>query len=1114
MDAQENKKRETLQLRISGEGNKNYSIVAGAGGGKTTLLSDRISRQIKNGTPIDAFVVITYTNAAANELRDKIADKLNTMLQQRPSDDVVREALANIELMQISTIHSFLLKILREYAFESHVVLGAGLVEDEDDENRKQSFLAQWQKAHFKEMRNLFRDDWVTNNGYHYSQSVLKSTFSSLADIREEIVIDENPTYGDIFNTAATCVETLLAPMQNLAYWIERTHAECRPTNKSGSEKKLLKQTTDFINCMDGLADADLSAGRKVIAAAIQMVSWLTLIAERHAGEAAYYRNGDPSPMYDEVVDAETEVLSNVDTDALYMNLEEVYNAYKARKVVRYLQKVQQAYQQAYGENTLELNNNDILFRAEQFLLQHPEVLDRLRKRYAKIYVDEFQDTTGLQTRIVKMLSEEPGTAPEDEILTDDKLIVVGDPKQSIYRFTGAELSVYEDVNRMMVEKDNCEVIRLDYNFRSNKAIIDWVNRTYDGWIQDYTWMTTEWHTKNSKALAGVYRFDGAGLKNTKDDPGDARETVRLISSLVESSKCFLEERNGKLRRIRWNDFMVITRDTTNMSLYANEFYAQGIPVSIAGKIRVDNDEVLSSFVQLITWFAHHRNLQQKLSAVQVYAGQDVSKDNHDALQESEAGLMALYHWFEEEHFSMPAMVQYLLNHEKYYVPKNRKYSREEVRTYRIHLHQMVENCLESDVHDLEELAEQMEIYRTGQVKKDVSLVHNENAVRLMNVHQSKGLTANIVIIADRTKEESPRYDGFRKAGKYYPAVTYRMMENSGVNIIPTFKDNEEIYTMAEQEETEEFVRLQYVAATRAAHALIIMPAWKEGTWFTDEHYHYDSLQDIRWWLQWRQEDDVTARKKRIKENETLTLEDLKKHLENRDPDMDRTEMIRISPSQLEGDGLSGYTPTDAGYVREDRPSGKGLGLVMHKAFELLVQRYSALDQTDKEAAVEQILNEAVMCEKDEMLESDDPVRIITFLRPVLVKYLDTVIAPIIERAAEIYPEYTFSFYVEQNELPAFLDAFRADFRRCDIDLDRTLKQVWVNGTADLVVKQKDGTIKIYDYKSDARNGMPAEEFSTSLMKKYTGQLRLYHYAISRSFGTDKISTELIHLYR
>ena len=77
MDSTETRNRALLRLEIPGEGQRNYSIVAGAGGGKTTMLSERISRQIELGTPIDEFVIITYTNAAANELRDKIASRLS-----------------------------------------------------------------------------------------------------------------------------------------------------------------------------------------------------------------------------------------------------------------------------------------------------------------------------------------------------------------------------------------------------------------------------------------------------------------------------------------------------------------------------------------------------------------------------------------------------------------------------------------------------------------------------------------------------------------------------------------------------------------------------------------------------------------------------------------------------------------------------------------------------------------------------------------------------------------------------------------------------------------------------------------------------------------------------
>ncbi|MBQ6593366.1 MAG: UvrD-helicase domain-containing protein [Solobacterium sp.] len=1119
MDSTETRNRALLRLEIPGEGQRNYSIVAGAGGGKTTMLSERISRQIELGTPIDEFVIITYTNAAANELRDKIASRLSDKLKADPENKTLQDALANVELMQISTIHSFLLKILREYAFESHVALGAELLEDEYDLSRKKAFFGQWRRAHYQEIYRMFRDDWLTKGtGRRFYWNVLQTTFLELSDIREEVILHDLPTYEEIISSAKSCVNSLLGPMVQLAEQLTATKEQYRPRTKDGKgEKKFLKDTQSFIDSMNKVKEADLSTDGAVMLAAQALAPWFSCVQQWRTGEKAYYQRGNPDPFYDEVAQAEEAVLSRLDTGAMYMDLEPVFETYKARKAVRYVQRIQQAYQEAYAEEPLQLNNNEILVRAEQFLLAHPEVLDRLRSRYTKIYVDEFQDTTGLQTRIVEMLAEKPGTAPEDTLLAEDKLVVVGDPKQSIYRFTGAEIAVYEDVNRMMTRTPGCEVIQLNYNFRSNKAIIDWVNAVYTDLMENYEPMKTEWITQDERALHGVFTYPrNEGEKNSKDNPTDARWTVGLIQALVSSPACFLEEKNGRKRRLQYSDFMVITRNTTNMSLYADEFYARGIPVSIAGKISVARDKVLENFTGLLSWFANAKNLQNRYTAIQVCSGDEISRISEEEILGTENRLRTLYALFERQGADPAAIVQYLMNHEEYYVPKNTVYSEQEVRQYRIHLHQMIEACLENkDVHNLTELVDAMEQYRTAYVERDLPLESGENAVRLMNVHKSKGLTANVVIIADRTKKEEPSYSGFRKAGKYYPAADYRF-DLGRTTHVPTFRDDPDTYRMSGEDETAEAIRLQYVAATRAAHALIFMPAWDKDKqcWFADERYGTEDLPLITDWYQERKEDlEGTVPAEEPEKKGFLTLEDLREQTEHLSDAIYAVDTLTVSPSQLEGDGLSGYTAKDEGYLPEDRPSGKGLGLVMHKAFELLVRRYRILDRTDEEKAVERILNEAVMSERDEMLESDDPQRITAFLKPVLVKYLKTLIEPIMEQAVQVLPEYTFSFYVEEEELPAFLDAFRADFRRFGMDPGPDVKQCWINGTADLVVLQKGGTVKIYDYKSDARNGMPSEQFTESLRQKYAGQQKLYRYAVRRAFSTDAVSTELVHLY-
>ena len=96
-----------------------------------------------------------------------------------------------------------------------------------------------------------------------------------------------------------------------------------------------------------------------------------------------------------------------------------------------------------------------------------------------------------------------------------------------------------------------------------------------------------------------------------------------------------------------------------------------------------------------------------------------------------------------------------------------------------------------------------------------------------------------------------------------------------------------------------------------------------------------------------------------------------------------------------------------------------------------------------------------------------------------------------------------------------FLSTFEPYFKNKSNPIPTNAKTYWINGTSDLVVKQKDGTIKIYDFKSDSRNGMALEEFRKNLKEKYEGQLELYKYAMCKTFGVDKedIETELIDLY-
>lgn len=1147
MNSSEKDLRDILALKKNGKGRLNYSIKAGAGGGKTTLLSTRISRQIAEGTPIEEFVIITYTNAAAAELRDKISMRLNEIATSQTADETEKknaaEALNSIELMQISTIHAFLLKVLREYAFETGIVLDAKMLESEENEARKADFFNKWYSENFDAIRNRFKDDWTipverTGKDRDVTREVLFNMFRDIANIRESIVYDTTDHSVDFDQEAKKYVSTWV----NMLVAFKNDLIKNRPTKKDGDPKKLLKDTEDIINKIADVEGA-YSGGINNIGCeeAVTLSLALKKIYEFEKKEKSFYGKSEDDSMITRPAFPACDLDWDFDT---------LYNTYmilsqKASKAAEYVQDMQKEYQKENDGETLVLSNDDILFRADKLIMSHPEVLDKIRKNYSKIYVDEFQDTTGLQAKLVKMISEKTGTDMMADELQDDKLIVVGDPKQSIYRFTGAEKTVYDGFDAMMDGKPdtNADSVSLDTNFRSNKDIVEWVNDKFSKLMTTgYSNMDTDWDVQEKNALHGVYRYvanlgnddKGNPVKYKRDD--DVTAVVNLIKKLVGNVKCFVEEpvRNADgtfgvpfLREIKYSDIMVICKNTTRIDNYVKAFAASGIPVNVQGKFMVSNDEILRNFVLLTEYLSGKKNKKSRIAAAQVYSGFDATGVDKADLKKAEDDLRALKKYFRDNSMDSAAIMRYLLEHEELFLPKGKTQSVERVREYRIRLNQMVETCLMKCDGDMSQFSELMNVYIEGEIKREIPLESNEDAVRLMNVHQSKGLTGQIVIIADRSNPENCRYSGFKNNGKYYPTVSYKEsgMADGKNKLIPTYGWDVNRMKQAWDEESAEAIRLQYVAATRAAHALIIMPVVFGNTypnaWFSDKIYHYDSLKDVNEWIAERENDTKTYNLKSASSgisNVRFTLKQLESNKASVNLDiLSKRQLVSITPSGLEPAGVTGFQYGDEGFVKEKRPGANVFGTVMHRVYELMFCGYELLNDlnaSERSGRIERLVNMAILESKDDMRPEDDPKDFSEYLMSKMPEYFEKVIVPVMKDAEEIYPEYAFSFYVADEERADFVSRFSGFLENAKEKTEIGSETIWVNGKADLVVRKKDGSIKVYDYKSDAMNGKPADEFVAAMKKKYEGQLALYEYAIGKAFEVSNVDTELIDLYR
>jgi hypothetical protein len=178
-----------------------------------------------------------------------------------------------------------------------------------------------------------------------------------------------------------------------------------RPLKKDSTPKALNKEPQTVVDLISEVEGA-VSTGCDE---AIKLSKAVKIIKKYIDDEKSFYgAAGDNVPLLG--------VIPSILEFELEWNFEELYStfmlgAHKAGKVADYVCKMQKDYQKEVDEETLALSNDDILYRADKLISNHSEVLDKLRREYTKLYVDEFQDTTGLQAKLVKMLSENVGSA-------------------------------------------------------------------------------------------------------------------------------------------------------------------------------------------------------------------------------------------------------------------------------------------------------------------------------------------------------------------------------------------------------------------------------------------------------------------------------------------------------------------------------------------------------------------------------------------------------------------------------------------------------------------------------------------------------------------------------
>ncbi|MGD9345603.1 MAG: UvrD-helicase domain-containing protein [Candidatus Aminicenantes bacterium] len=818
--------------KIVQELDKTFLVEAGAGSGKTKSLVDRMLALLREGKcRIQTLAAVTFTRKAAAELRGRFQTELETEVQESKDSDVkkrLRSALQDLEQCYIGTIHSFCAKLLRERPIE--IALDPEFKEMEEIEDaiyREKCWYDYLVKARLEDETILERLDYVG-----LAPEDLKDPFTAICLFPEVEIMEGSPNEPD-FGRYRSQLELFLksakkkVPIEKPDIGFDQLQLvlrRCfmREKNLGFDDHRILMETFELL-------DRDLK---------IKKGSWPTKEdAEAYKQEFDLFRE----QVVQVAVREWREFRHSIILDFLKPGV--AYYALKRKSQSR-------------------VNFEDLLMMASCLLRENPEVRRYFSRKFTHILVDEFQDTDPIQAEVLLYLT---GTDYEERDWRKldprpGSLFLVGDPKQSIFRFRRADIDTYNLVKKQ-IEQAGGEVLPLTANFRSMDSLRDWVNPVFKQvFPPKFTRFQAAYAPLNTLrpevkgTRSGVYKIivPRVGRHNQAQIAHlDADRIGDYIKWACEGNLRLARSRRERARGLKPeaspSDFLLLFRYKKHMQIYARALEERGITFEITGGGAFGESEEIREIVNLAKALNDPENPIYTVAALRgVFFGasdnellnfkrrggrfsflQRFDKGKVDKDDRVAASLQTLRQWWEwtkaypastvlDKIFEASGIINYMVSAEMGSSKAGNLFKLLEILRGR---EREGETSFSGLVEFMDELTSLYEI-------EEMSLMPGRtDAVRLMNLHKAKGLEAPVVFLANpvgmkphepdkhivRVDEKGPRgYFLFEKRGWYR---SQRLSQPVGWHDVV---GDEKEYRSAEE------MRLMYVAATRARNIVVV----------------------------------------------------------------------------------------------------------------------------------------------------------------------------------------------------------------------------------------------------------------------------------------------------
>ncbi len=889
------------QAALTAEG-VSVALSAGAGCGKTFVLTERFLRQLEPGTKKDrgserlsAITAITFTERAAREMRNRIRRALESRLNEAPAEeaDYWWALLRDLESAAIDTIHAFCASLLRRHAVEAGLdprfeVLDAGqsaLVRSEVLETVLEDVLCE---ADEPMIDLLARYDFngVRDRVDALAQSLEPDGSSSWTEADEDRLLDR---WQELFE------QTVLPALSNCLF---ESKAVRRVRQMLADRPSRHPKMLDRFRQLAPLQSND--------PATLDLDAW-KLIREAAKVQGVRAKDFKSESAYAEYQAAAKELREAIDV-LLKMEFDREAARLAARDgliLLRIARRVVEEYR-ARKEEAAALDFNDLLTGARRLLTENPSLCKGLSRRLELLLVDEFQDTDSVQVELVRALCGNE--------LKKGKLFFVGDYKQSIYRFRGAQPKVFTELRREMPVAGR---LPLSVNFRSQGPIIDFVNALFAEALIPYEPLKASrkalsaaplveflWampspsqgaESDSQRALAPAPPEAGTGPKtgrtNAAANERDAADDKANDTSEEEEDKSVgaLRSREAEwiARRIRqmierkepvvgrkqkdgvwrpeppqFKHVAILFRALNDVALYEQALRDWGIPYYlVGGKAFYSQEEVydLANVLRAINDPADEAALFGALrspffnlfdetlvalkldndrlgdalvaAAARWTAGDSSPTAAAEAISPSQkaAVIRAAAVLGELRAMKDRVPVAVLIRETLARTGFDAALAADFLGERKIgNLHKLIEMAAANDAKGMFSLGDfivQLVEFVARQPDEALAATEAEdaNVVRLMTIHQAKGLEFPIVFVADIGRPKNGSRSAATYSAEWGPLVALPASFDKVVTGLRLFKKIEAI------EDEAESLRLFYVAVTRAADYLVLSHGWSDG---------------------------------------------------------------------------------------------------------------------------------------------------------------------------------------------------------------------------------------------------------------------------------------------